>query len=267
MTKQRRKWIVLTGGSCSGKTTTLEELEEEYGERGVFVKEAATLVLPGYPTPGRNIPVTQFQPLFQPVICQLQRGMEQSWDIAAGEQGAKVLIMDRGSLDGAAYTEGGRDDFLKLYGYDLEEEFARYDMVIHLVSTAVCAPHLYGQTGNQYRYETLEEAQALEYRVQAAWEGHPNRHIISGEGGIDQVIAQVTYACASAKTIQAIYYSTYVSLVLSDGRSLTLPHTMSGSGARYAWEKGGTTFVFWNKGNTAFIEENKTVTFSDCNEK
>lgn len=51
---------------------------------------------------------------------------------------------------------------------------------------------------------------------------------------------------------------------LSDGRSLSLPQVMSGSGARYA--NKDESFVFWNKGNTAFITEGASgeETYSDC---
>ena len=48
------------------------------------------------------------------------------------------------------------------------------------------------------------------------------------------VVAKVTYACADDKTIEATYYPDKVDLVLSDGRNMSLPQTMSGSGIRYA---------------------------------
>ena len=56
-----------------------------------------------------------------------------------------------------------------------------------------------------------------------------------------------------------------VKLTLSDGRELSVPQAVSGSGARYA--NSNETFVFWNKGNTAFIEENGKTTYSGCTTK
>jgi membrane-bound inhibitor of C-type lysozyme len=56
-----------------------------------------------------------------------------------------------------------------------------------------------------------------------------------------------------------------VSLTLSDGRKLTLPQAMSGSGARYA--NAGESVVFWNKGNTSFIEEKGKTTYDGCSTK
>ncbi len=76
---------------------------------------------------------------------------------------------------------------------------------------------------------------------------------------------QAKFACADGKSIDATFVnakSSSVQLVFSDGRKMTLPQTMSGSGARYA--NKAETIVFWNKGNTAFVEENGKTTYADC---
>src|SRR5262249_37165929 len=81
-------------------------------------------------------------------------------------------------------------------------------------------------------------------------------------------ISIAAFSCDQGKTIGATFYNNKVDLVLSDGRKLSLPQTISGSGARYA--NADETFVFWNKGNTAFIEEGNTnvdnppQTYSNC---
>jgi membrane-bound inhibitor of C-type lysozyme len=77
----------------------------------------------------------------------------------------------------------------------------------------------------------------------------------------------VTYLCVDNKSITATFTPTddNVELTLSDGRSLTVPHALSASGARYA--NADESFVFWNKGNTAFITEDSEETFSNCVEE
>lgn len=70
----------------------------------------------------------------------------------------------------------------------------------------------------------------------------------------------VVYTCDTGKTLTATFSDTTVALTLSDGRSLTLPHVMSGSGIRY--EAEGVAFV--GKGADAFIEENGAQTFANC---
>ena len=76
---------------------------------------------------------------------------------------------------------------------------------------------------------------------------------------------KATFACKGGKTIAADFGTNSVALKLSDGRSLTLPQAMSGSGARYA--NADETLVFWNKGDTAFITEGPgegKETYSGC---
>ena len=62
--------------------------------------------------------------------------------------------------------------------------------------------------------------------------------------------------------ISSVFYSDRVSLTLSTGRRITLPHALSADGARYA--NTDESFVFWNKGNTAFVTENGTTTWDGC---
>jgi membrane-bound inhibitor of C-type lysozyme len=91
-------------------------------------------------------------------------------------------------------------------------------------------------------------------------------------------VATVQYSCAQGKSLTAEYFDGptrtapdgrpipggRVVVTLADGKKLTLPQTLSGSGIRYANQ--GETFVFWSKGDTAFVEEapNHTVTYKDC---
>jgi membrane-bound inhibitor of C-type lysozyme len=81
----------------------------------------------------------------------------------------------------------------------------------------------------------------------------------------------VNYLCDKG-TINATYFipadttaTGTVALVLSDGRSLTLPQTISGSGIRY--ETGAGTaqdIVFSSEGDNAFLTENGSITYNNC---
>jgi len=91
-------------------------------------------------------------------------------------------------------------------------------------------------------------------------------------------ISQVSYLCDDRKTINASYYkgkpvaqslpgeppvpTGSVYLILSDGRKLTLPQTISGSGIRYT--NSGESIIFWSKGNGVFMEENNIQTYANC---
>src|SRR5262245_30436395 len=88
--------------------------------------------------------------------------------------------------------------------------------------------------------------------------------LISGQALAENPTAKAKFACHGGKTIMAGFYPSSVKLKLSDGRSLTVPQAMSGSGARYA--NADESFVFWNKGDTAFITEGnpEKQTYADC---
>jgi len=80
----------------------------------------------------------------------------------------------------------------------------------------------------------------------------------------EEPVATATFVCADEKSIVAKFYPDDVALTLSDGRDLSLPQVMSGSGARYA--NADESIVFWNKGDTAFLTEgsDETMTYKDC---
>ena len=81
-------------------------------------------------------------------------------------------------------------------------------------------------------------------------------------------VIRALFACDAGKTVTAVFTNgarSSVKLTLSDGRELSLPQVLSGSGARYA--NGDESFVFWNKGNTAFITENDKTTYNGCTTK
>ena len=112
-----------------------------------------------------------------------------------------------------------------------------------------------------------------------AWIWYNRTHRTGGTTSASStLISEVFYKCDGGKTINASYYkgapatppqpgqpptpTGSVALVLSDGRQLALPQTISGSGIRYA--NGGESFIFWGKGDGAFVLENNQQTYSGC---
>ncbi|MEI6316550.1 MAG: MliC family protein [bacterium] len=91
-------------------------------------------------------------------------------------------------------------------------------------------------------------------------------------------IALASYFCDAHKTIIASYYDGEskpapsadqppipggsVSVVLSDGRTMTLHQTISADGGRYA--NADESIVFWGKGRGAMFLEHDTQTYTGC---
>jgi membrane-bound inhibitor of C-type lysozyme len=73
---------------------------------------------------------------------------------------------------------------------------------------------------------------------------------------------KATFVCDGGRTIVASFPEGKAELAFGDGKTISLPQAMSGSGARYA--NADDTFEFWNKGNTAFAGPPGKPEFTGC---
>ncbi|HVI01389.1 MAG TPA: AAA family ATPase [Enhygromyxa sp.] len=159
--------IALTGGPGGGKTTAADMLRREIGERIVVVPESATMLFSGG-FPRCNEP--QARKAVQQAIFHVQRNLE---DLQSARFPHRVLLCDRGTIDGAAYwPSSDPNDFFTELGTTLELELARYDAVLFFETAAV--GDLSIETGNPVRIESNAEAVALDTRLRSLWSQHPN---------------------------------------------------------------------------------------------
>lgn len=162
--------IVLTGGPGGGKTTAADLFRREIGDRVVIVPESATtLFAGGFP----RVPDADARRSVQRAIFQVQRSLE---DIQAALFPDRVLLCDRGTVDGGAYWPDGPDGFFDEMGTSHGAELARYDVVLFFESAVVAGIELEG--GNRYRIESNEEALALDRRLRTLWSPHPKFHLV-----------------------------------------------------------------------------------------
>ena len=157
--------IVLTGGPGGGKTTAADLFRREIGERVVVVPEAATLVFSG------GFPRCHEPPgsiAAQRAIYHVQINLE---DVQSSLYPGRILLCDRGTVDGAAYWPGEPSEFFTALGTTLEEQLSRYDGVIFFESAALGGLRIEG--GNPVRIESTEEAVALDAKLRALWQAHP----------------------------------------------------------------------------------------------
>ena len=182
--------IVLTGGPCAGKTSVINALKEYYKSLIIVVEEAATLILgEGFPKPDKWTP--EWQNKFQPLVNERQEQEEDKAYSRAIISGCKIIACDRGRMDGAAYMERGKQEFLDVFSINEQEALSCYDVVVHLESLSTLNPALFEKllSTNPHRYEDLELAQKREFALREAWENHHDRHFVSGS--IEENIAKV----------------------------------------------------------------------------
>jgi len=162
---QKRKRIVLTGGPGGGKTTAADLLRRELGQRVVIVPESATILFGGgFP----RSPHQDANRAVQNAIFHVQRNLE---DVQSALYPDRVLLCDRGTVDGAAYWQDGEQAFFRSVGTTLSAELSRYDAVVFFETAAVAGLSIEG--GNPVRCETLAQAVALDRRLRGLWAQHP----------------------------------------------------------------------------------------------
>ena len=108
----------------------------------------------------------------------------------------KLLVMDRGTIDGAAYWPNGGDDFFAEVGSTFEAEIKRYDLVIYLESAGADA-YEFNRKRNPARTETWEAARTLDELTRKMWEKHPNIVVIHNNTAFSEKISSVL------KTVEA----------------------------------------------------------------
>lgn len=172
--------IVITGGPCGGKSTSMERIVKEMTDKGfrVFtVPEIPTLVVQA----GGMILMSKFNMQerikFQSLLIKFQMYAEDYFTrLAEMSKSPSIILCDRGTCDPAAYVT--KEEFQAI----MDEEGwtwttlrdRRYDRVIHLVTAAIGAEKFYTLSNNNARHEGVELARELDHKTLNAWTGHPH---------------------------------------------------------------------------------------------
>jgi thymidylate kinase len=177
--------IVITGGPCAGKTTSLEKIKKEMSEKGyrVFsVPEIPTMVV----VAGGMILMSKFNTHerihFQSLLMRFQMYAEDYFTkLAEMSKSPSIVLCDRGVVDPYAYVS--KEEFQAIMD---EEGWSwvtlrdrRYDRVIFLSSAACGAEDYYTLDNNVARSEGIEVARHLNQRTLEAWTGHPHLTIVA----------------------------------------------------------------------------------------
>jgi predicted ATPase len=180
------KFFVLTGGPCAGKTTALNWLKENFGDRIIFVPEVSSFIFENGLWPPPKPWSYEWQVGLQKLILKYQLQFEAEAIQEAEDHGCQIIVADRGIPDGYGYLDGGSAEFFLRFPVNgLTEKSAndRYEAVFHLRSRAVINPELFLklQENNPHRFEgEIARSVEIDQRIIAAWDSHPNRIILSG---------------------------------------------------------------------------------------
>jgi predicted ATPase len=183
------KRIVVTGGPGAGKTVICHRLAAAHPTRFVLVPEAATQVYAARQTRWDRLDLEGRRDV-QRGIYRLQREQE---DRIAAQHPGKVLLHDRGTIDGAAYWPGGPDEYWLDLRTTHKQELARYHAVIWLQSAAALGIYD-GDASNECRFEDAQAAIASGLKLVELWGNHQSFQQINAHADLEKKVDAVLAA-------------------------------------------------------------------------
>ena len=153
------RFIVLTGGPGGGKTALIRELAADPDWRGRL------LALPEAISVAGQTGVSMREPLFQRLMVEVQRGMEDAVARALEPGDGRIILCHRGTLDPLAYWLDR--------GWP-EEEFFAY--------TPTTRDEHYRRWPEAHRPEQSDDAIRLDRLLERVWSGYPAYHRIDNTG-------------------------------------------------------------------------------------
>ncbi len=174
--------IVLTGGPCGGKSTIVGMLKAD--ESLHCVPETATILM------GQIGIMPEVGTVFQRTLYRVQRSFEEAAMKTAIKLGKRAVVLDRGTLDSAAFVPGGFPAYMDLVSTTPAIEYDHYDAVVML---GVLPKELYdaNRHSNPVRREDWQAAVVLEKTMREIWNGHPAFNWVDGNQTLDDKVKRV----------------------------------------------------------------------------
>ena len=184
--------IVLTGAPGAGKSTVLRALaaDPDLNARvgGITpVAEAATATYAARRTRWDRLDDAGRREV-QRAIYRLQLAQEAAAERDAKAAGHGVILLDRGTLDGAAYWPDGPAAYWAELSTTAAAELARYDAVLLLESAAALGAYA-GEAGNPTRFEDAPAALANGRRLAALWSAHARLRPVPAKPTVAEKVA------------------------------------------------------------------------------
>ncbi len=163
-----------------------QRIAAAHPDRFALVPEAATQVYDALRTRWDRLDLAGRRDV-QRRIYHLQIEQEQR---LAAEHPGKVLLLDRGTIDGAAYWPEGPDDYWRDLGTTLDAQLARYDRVVWMQTCAAIGAYD-GDASNSCRFEDADAAIASGNLLAMLWSGHPKLIKVDAFADLDEKVRAV----------------------------------------------------------------------------
>ena len=189
------KRIVVTGGPGAGKTAVLEVARRDLCKHVEVLPESARIAFGGG-FPRRHDDAGRRGA--QRAIFHLQDELE---CMGPESETTATLLCDRGTLDGLAYWPGSWNEYFEDLGTTMQQELARYALVIHLRVPDTQS----GYKNDLVRRESPHQATEIDNRLVEVWAGHPHRVFVDSSADFVRkaqralAIIRSSLACCASK--------------------------------------------------------------------
>ena len=173
------KKIVITGGSCAGKSQTVKQVRNYFSNQGynVYILNEIPTYLMQKGITSETIQKMEFMKLAIGTQIELEKNFEQAISLSKNEK--NILILDTSPIDSLKFINLDEfEQFAKIFKTSFRQILASYDVVIHLEAVAKKFPNLYSNETNKLRNKNSEISVERDERLLKAYEEHPNRVVI-----------------------------------------------------------------------------------------
>jgi hypothetical protein len=186
----KAKKIVVTGGPGGGKTTALDLFQRELSREVKIVPEAASMLFEYglY----REKEVERIK-IMQRSIYKMQTSLEEIFHETFHD---RLLICDRGTLDGIAYWPEDEKNFFDSIHSNFEAELSRYEAVIFFQTAAASGEDV--KSNNPFRTEDARAATEIDEKLKKVWQRHPNFHYIPSSSSF---MRKITHGLITIQTV------------------------------------------------------------------
>ena len=173
------KKILLTGGTCAGKTDSLPFIKEYFSKQGYdvyIVNEIATmLILGGITAP--KVGESNFQELLIKMQLETEKIYERAIELSINNK--NLIIYDRGPIDAMMYLDRTElEKILNKFNTTYDRVLNNYDGIIHMETVAKGLPELY-TFNNKARRDEGNDTINIDNKILESYKTHPKRFIIN----------------------------------------------------------------------------------------
>ena len=179
------KKILITGGACAGKTTSLKIIKkflEEKGYKVLVVEEVPTMLINKGIT-SQKIGRMQFQEL----IIKTQIINEKEYNDKYKNEDKTIIIFDGSPIDCLKFiTRKELDDIIRNYEITYDDIIDNYDGIIFLQTIAKKYPELYSNENNKARLTDVEEAIKRNDKILKEYKKYDKTYVINNYKNFDK---------------------------------------------------------------------------------